>query len=154
MVRCNMGGNLAPCIVTPRGLFSADDTKPVCDNWYCQRGHFRHLYGGADGALRLLPIAMLREQRHGPIGEGGAIAQEWLQLGPIEMALFQGAADDAGAIAVKVAIISFTVNRAAEPVLPTGVLGRLPQARRDAPGPGRSGPEARGGGRSGDAGGE
>ncbi len=40
------------------------------------------------------------------------------------------------------------------PVLPTGVLGRLPQARRDPHGPGRSGPEARGGGRSGDAGGE
>ena len=35
MVRCNMEGKPAPCIVGPRGLFSANDTNPVCDNWYC-----------------------------------------------------------------------------------------------------------------------
>ena len=28
-MKCNMEGKLAPCVVRPRGLFSADDTKHV-----------------------------------------------------------------------------------------------------------------------------
>ncbi len=35
LVRCSMESKLAPRVVRPRGLFGADDTKPVCNNWYC-----------------------------------------------------------------------------------------------------------------------
>src|SRR3954452_8999331 len=38
-----MEGKLAPCVVSPCGLFGVDDTRPECDNRYCPDACFRRL---------------------------------------------------------------------------------------------------------------